>query len=79
MNSKIFSGILEHRNPICETCGVHCFSIYEGGRKDRGEDADQYEFIEETQSKEETKTVQENVEAQQQTKAEDANTKQTKK
>ena len=44
--------------------------------RDRGDEADQYEFIEETQSKEETKTVQENVEAQQQTKAEDANTKQ---
>ena len=44
--------------------------------RDRGDEADQYEYIEETQIAEETKTIKENVEAQEQTKAEDANTKQ---
>ena len=36
--SKIFDGLLQHKNPICETCGVHCFSIYQGGKKDKVED-----------------------------------------
>ena len=44
--------------------------------RDRGDEADQYEYIEETQIAEETKTIKENVEAQEQTKAEDANAKQ---
>ena len=44
--------------------------------RDRGDEADQYEYIEETQIEEETKTIKENVEAQEQTKAEDTNAKQ---
>ena len=44
--------------------------------RDRGDEADQYEYIEETQIAEETKTIKENVEAQEQTKAENANAKQ---
>ena len=44
--------------------------------RDRGDEADQYEYIEETQIAEETKTIKENVEAQEQTKAEDTNAKQ---
>ena len=44
--------------------------------KDRGDEADQYEYIEETQTTEESKNVNENVEAQEQTKAENANAKQ---
>ena len=44
--------------------------------RDRGDEADQYEYIEETQIAEETKTTKENVEAQEQTKAEDTNAKQ---
>ena len=44
--------------------------------RDRGDEADQYEYIEETQATEESKTVNENVEAQEQTKAENANAKQ---
>tara|TARA_B100000614_G_scaffold220839_1_gene207686 strand:- start:42 stop:644 length:603 start_codon:yes stop_codon:yes gene_type:complete len=44
--------------------------------RDRGDEADQYEYIEETQTTEESKTVNENVEAQEQTKAENANAKQ---
>ena len=44
--------------------------------RDRGDEADQYEYIEETQIAEETKTIKENVEAKEQTKAEDTNAKQ---
>ena len=44
--------------------------------RDRGDEADQYEYIEETQIEEETKTIKENVEAQEQTKAEDTDAKQ---
>ena len=44
--------------------------------RDRGDEADQYEYIEETQIAEETKTIKENVEAQEQTKAEDTDAKQ---
>ena len=43
--------------------------------RDRGDEADQYEYIEETQPVEETKNVKENVEDQVQTKAETANAK----
>ena len=46
--------------------------------RDRGDEADQYEYIEETQIAEETKTIKENVEAQEQTKAETANAKEDK-
>ena len=44
--------------------------------RDRGDEADQYEYIEDTQIPEGSKTVNENVEAQEQTKAENANAKQ---
>ena len=44
--------------------------------RDRGDEADQYEYIEDTKIPEESKTVNENVEAQEQTKAENANAKQ---
>jgi len=44
--------------------------------KDRGDEADQYEYLEETQTTEESETVKENVEAQEQTKTENANAKQ---
>ena len=44
--------------------------------RDRGDEADQYEYIEDTQIPEESKTVNENVEAEEQTKAENANAKQ---
>ena len=44
--------------------------------RDRGDEADQYVYIEDTQIPEESKTVNENVEAQEQTKAENANAKQ---
>ena len=44
--------------------------------RDRGDEADQYEYIEDTQIPEESITVNENVEAQEQTKAENANAKQ---
>ena len=44
--------------------------------RDRGDEADQYEYIEDTQIPEESKTVNENVEAQEQTKVENANAKQ---
>ena len=44
--------------------------------RDRGDEADQYEYLEETQTSEESKTVKENVEAQEQTKAESANANQ---
>ena len=44
--------------------------------RDRGDEADQYEYLEETQTSEESKNVKENIEAQEQTKAENANAKQ---
>ncbi len=43
--------------------------------RDRGDEADQYEYIEDTQPLEETKNIKENVETQEQTKAEDVNAK----
>ena len=35
MKVKTFSGILNHKNPTCDNCGRHCFSLYRGGRKER--------------------------------------------
>ena len=35
MTTKIFTGLLGHKNPVCTKCGVHCFSLYQGGKKDR--------------------------------------------
>ena len=44
--------------------------------RDRGDEADQYEYIEETQTEEETKNVGSNVEAPETSKAEDVDAKQ---
>ena len=38
MTTKIFQGLLAHKNPTCEICGVTCFSVYNGGTKDRIKD-----------------------------------------
>ena len=38
MTTKIFTGLLDHKNPVCTKCGVHCFSLYQGGKKDRVQD-----------------------------------------
>jgi len=35
MKVKTFSGLLNHKNPNCENCGSHCFSLYQGGKKER--------------------------------------------
>ena len=35
MTTKTFTGLLGHKNPVCTKCGVHCFSLYQGGKKDR--------------------------------------------
>ena len=35
MTIKTFTGLLDHKNPVCPQCGVHCFSLYQGGKKDR--------------------------------------------
>jgi len=35
MTTKTFTGLLSHKNPVCPECGVHCFSLYQGGKKDR--------------------------------------------
>ena len=35
MTAKIFTGILEHKNPVCPKCRIQCFSLYQGGKKDR--------------------------------------------
>jgi len=35
MTVKTFSGLLNHKNPNCENCGRHCFSLYQGGKKER--------------------------------------------
>jgi len=35
MQVKSFGGTLQHKNPICDECGSHCFSLYSGGKKER--------------------------------------------
>ena len=35
MSIKTFTGLLEHKNPICPDCHLHCFSLYQGGKKER--------------------------------------------
>ncbi len=35
MDVRTFEGILEHKNPICDECGNHCYSLYSGGKKER--------------------------------------------
>ena len=34
MKVKSFDGLLHHKNPICNECGSHCFSLYSGGKKE---------------------------------------------
>ena len=36
-NMRTFQGVLDHKNPRCESCSKHCFSLYRGGKKDRVE------------------------------------------
>ena len=38
MTTKTFTGLLDHKNPVCPECKVPCFSLYQGGRKDKVED-----------------------------------------
>ena len=35
MTTKTFTGLLDHKNPVCPKCEVHCFSLYQGGKKDK--------------------------------------------
>jgi len=35
LSLKIYRGQLSHQNPMCTKCGVHTFSLYFGGRKDK--------------------------------------------
>ena len=39
MTIKVFEGRLGHKNPECEKCGSHTFSLYRGGKKERLIDA----------------------------------------
>ena len=39
MTSKVFEGRLGHKNPSCEKCGSHTYSLYRGGKKERLVDA----------------------------------------
>jgi len=35
MVTKTFTGLLDHKNPICPDCKIRCFSLYQGGKKDK--------------------------------------------
>ncbi len=35
---KVFEGRLGHKNPSCEKCGRHTYSMYRGGKKERLDD-----------------------------------------
>ena len=35
MKTVVFEGILEHKNPKCSKCQSRCFSLYQGGAKER--------------------------------------------
>ena len=35
METKMFLGVLDHKNPHCEVCSGHTMSLYSGGKKDR--------------------------------------------
>ena len=39
MTIKVFEGRLSHKNPSCEKCGNHTYSLYQGGKKEKLEDA----------------------------------------
>ncbi len=32
---RTFQGMLDHKNPKCESCTGHCYSLYRGGKKER--------------------------------------------
>ena len=38
LKTIVFEGILEHKNPKCSKCQSHCFSLYQGGTKERLEE-----------------------------------------
>ena len=38
MTIKVFEGRLGHKNPSCEKCGRHTYSLYRGGKKERVDD-----------------------------------------
>jgi len=35
LKTIVFEGILEHKNPKCSKCQSRCFSLYQGGAKER--------------------------------------------
>ena len=35
MKIKTFQGLLDHKNPKCETCEKLCYALYRGGKKER--------------------------------------------
>jgi len=35
MKIRIFQGLLNHKNPKCEECYRHCYSLYRGGKKEK--------------------------------------------
>jgi len=35
MKIKTFQGLLDHKNPKCETCEKPCYALYRGGKKER--------------------------------------------
>ena len=36
----IFEGKLGHKNPECEKCGNHTYALYQGGKKEKLNDAE---------------------------------------
>ena len=38
MVTRTFTGLLDHKNPVCPECRIRCFSLYQGGMKDRIKD-----------------------------------------
>ena len=38
MVTRTFTGLLDHKNPVCPECNVQCFSLYQGGKKDKVQD-----------------------------------------
>ena len=35
MAIRTFDGVLNHKNPVCQECGSHCFALYSGGVKEK--------------------------------------------
>ena len=35
MSIQNYVGILDHKNPTCEKCGSHCYTLYRGGKKEK--------------------------------------------